>query len=438
MGPERRDPIVQPELEVNPAGEDLRAKAKSYSISKRLVFDAYERVKANRGAPGVDGVTIEAFERNLKDNLYKIWNRMSSGSYFPPAVMAVEIPKADGTKRVLGIPTVGDRIAQTVVKILLEPMVEPKFHRDSYGYRPGKSAHDALATARQRCWKNDWVIDMDIRSFFDSIDHELMMKAVKVHCAVPWVILYVERWLKAPMQVGKEQVARTKGTPQGGVISPLLANIFLHHAFDQWMKRRDQSQPFERYADDVLIHCQSRVEAEKLLIEVQVRLKECGLELHPEKTRIVYCKDESRSGRSDYEQLDFLGYTFRPRQAITRRGQVFVGFSPAISAKSAKGVRREIRRWRIGRQSDKSLEEIAVICNAKVRGWVQYFGKFNRSQLKPILREIEHDLVLWAKRKYKRLKGKTLRAIEWLAQRAAQKPLLFEHWKLGLQARVVA
>ena len=429
---------MQPKLEVNLKGEDLRAKAKSYSISKQLVSDAYERVKANRGAPGIDGVTIDAFERNLKDNLYKIWNRMSSGSYFPPAVMAVEIPKADGTKRVLGIPTVGDRIAQTVVKLLLEPMVEPKFHEDSYGYRPGKSAHDALATARVRCWKYDWVIDMDIRSFFDSIDHELMMKAVKVHCAEPWMVLYVERWLNAPMQVGAELVVRTNGTPQGGVISPLLANIFLHHTFDQWMKRRDKSQPFERYADDVLIHCQSREEAQKLLIEVQARLKECGLELHPDKTRIVYCKDDSRSGHSDYEQLDFLGYTFRPRQAITGRGQVFVGFNPAISAKSAKVIRKEIRRLRIGRQSDKSLEEIAVICNAKVRGWVQYFGKFNRSQLKPILREIEYDLVNWAKRKYKRLKDKTRKTIEWLGQRAAQNPLLFEHWKLGLQSRVVA
>lgn len=437
MEPERRDPIVQPKLEANPQGEEPEAKAKSYVISKQLVFDAYLRVKANRGAPGVDGVTIEAFERNLKDNLYKIWNRMSSGTYFPPPVMAAEIPKSGGKTRLLGIPTVGDRIAQTVAKMVLEPLVEPKFHADSYGYRPKKSAHDALAQARARCWQMDWVIDMDIRAFFDSIDHELMMKAVRVHCTEPWVLLYVQRWLRAPLQVGTERTDRTKGTPQGGVISPLLANIFLHHAFDEWMRRIEPKTLFERYADDVLIHCWSQKEAEELLVKVQERLRECGLELHSDKTKIVYCKDDSRTRNSTHVQLDFLGFTFRGR---TTKGKtsLFVGFNPAISARASKEIRRQIRGWHIGRQTEKTLEQIAAFCNAKVRGWIQYYGRFMPQKLKPSLYQIERDLRDWAWRKYKRLRRSTRQVVQWLAQRAVQQPQLFEHWKLGLHSRTIA
>ena len=436
MESERRDPIVQPETQINRQREESGSKAKPFCISKRLVFEAYERVKANKGAPGVDGESIESFESNLKDNLYRLWNRLSSGSYFPPPVKGVEIPKADGKTRLLGIPTVSDRIAQTVVKMQLEPIVEPKFHADSYGYRPGRSAHHALDIARKRCWKYAWVIDMDIRAFFDSIDHDLMMKAVKVHSTEPWVLLYIARWLKAPLQVGQETTTRDRGTPQGGVISPLLANIFLHHAFDDWMRRRDAHVPFERYADDVLVHCRSRQEAEKLLGEIERRLRDCGLELHPEKTRIVYCKDGQRSGRSDHESFDFLGYTFRARRSFSRKNGAFLSFNPAVSAKSAKAIREEIRRWHIGRHSDRELVDIARMVNARVRGWVQYFGKFFRSALHRTIEQIEFDLVQWAQRKYKRLKKHKMKAVRWLSEFARREPQLFEHWKLGLQSKV--
>ena len=257
-------------------------KTKPFCISKKSVMAAWERVKANKGAYGVDEESIEDFESNLKGNLYKLWNRMSSGTYFPPPVRAVEIPKSDGNKRLLGIPTVSDRVAQAVVKSYLEAIVEPKFHEDSYGYRPGKSALDAVGVARKRCWRQDWCIDMDIKGFFDNLDHMLMMKAITFHTDEKWIHLYAERWLKAPLQrEDGELIKREKGTPQGGVVSPLLANIFMHHAFDDWMKRRFPDVKFERFADDILAHCSSLKQAEKVLGEIRIRLKECGLELHP-------------------------------------------------------------------------------------------------------------------------------------------------------------
>lgn len=433
---EQRGRVMQPSTRVNRQREEPTGKAKSYRISKQQVYEAYLRVKANKGAAGIDEETIEAFESNLKGNLYRIWNRMSSGSYFPPPVLAVEIPKKDGKPRLLGIPTVSDRIAQTVVKMQLEPLVEPKFHVDSYGYRPGKSAHQALATARKRCWKYNWVIDIDVRAFFDNIDHELMMKAVRHHTDEKWVILYIERWLKAPLQTAQGLQAREKGTPQGSVISPLLANIFMHHAFDDWMRRNHAGVPFERYADDQLAHCRSYAQAELVLKSIRERMRACGLELHPEKTKIVYCKDDDRRGHHEHERFDFLGYCFRPRLSMNRRGKTFVNFSPAISDGAAKAIRAEIRSWHIGRRSDKTLNDLAKMFNAKVRGWINYYGAFYRSMLYPTLRHLEHDLVLWAKRKYKRLRGHHTRAIHWLGRIARREPHLFEHWKLGLKSPV--
>ncbi len=269
--------------------------AKPFVIPKVLIWAAYKRVKANRGGAGVDGVTLEIFEKDREDNLYKVWNRMSSGSYFPPPVRLVEIPKGDGGLRPLGIPTVSDRIAQTAVRMALEPFVEPVFHEDSYAYRPGKSALDAVATARQRCWRYDWVVDLDVKSFFDTIPHDLIMRAVRHHTDRRWVHLYIERWLQAPLQRPDGTLeSRTRGTPQGSAISPLLANLFMHYAFDAWMKRTHPTVPFERYADDALIHCRSLSESESILAAVRDRLGKCGLELHSEKTRIVYCHDDDR------------------------------------------------------------------------------------------------------------------------------------------------
>ena len=305
---------------------------KPFRISKQSVMTAWEKVRANKGAYGVDEQSIGEFEKNLKNNLYKLWNRMSSGTYFPPPVRAVEIPKADGKTRLLGIPTVSDRIAQTIVKAYLEPLVEIKFHEDSYGYRPGKSALDAVATARQRCWRNNWVIDLDIKGFFDNLDHDLLLKALLVHTKEKWIHLYVERWLKAPMQKENgELLARNKGTPQGGVVSPLLANLFMHYAFDIWMLKNFPTVKFERYADDCLAHCQTLKQAQQVLESIRNRLQVCGLELHPVKTKIVYCKDDDRKGEYEIQKFNFLGYTFRPRRSKNRYGKFFVNFTPAIS-----------------------------------------------------------------------------------------------------------
>ena len=411
------------------------AEVKPYTISKQVVWEAYQKVKANHGAAGVDGQSIEAFETDLKNNLYKIWNRMASGSYFPPPVRLVEIPKATGGLRPLGIPTVADRVAQMVVKRHLEPLVEPRFHSDSYGYRPGKSALDAVATARQRCWRSDWVIDLDIKGFFDNLDHDLVMKAVRRHDKTPWVLLYIERWLKAPVQrQDGSQQERTKGSPQGAVVSPLLANLFLHHAFDDWMRRNHPSIPFERYADDVIVHAKSQAQAEQLLEAIRTRLAQCGLELHPEKTKIVYCQDSDRKGQHEHIQFDFLGYTFRPRRAKNYRGKPFVSFLPGVSNKAGKKIRATIRDWRLAAtRNNQSLEDLARLVNPSVSGWVNYYGRFYRSALTPVLRHLERALIRWACRKYKRFRGHVTNAAHWLGQVARRDPNLFVLWRIGIR-----
>jgi len=412
-----------------------RPNGKPFEISKRAVWDAYERVKANQGAAGVDGESIEEFEQGLKGNLYKLWNRMSSGSYFPPAVRAVEIPKTGGKGvRILGVPTVADRIAQTVVRSYLEPDVEPVFHPDSYGYRPRRSALDAVGTCRKRCWRYDWVIDLDIRAFFDTIDHDLLLRAVSTHTELRWVPLYVERWLKVPLQrADGTQVQRDRGTPQGSAISPLLANLFLHYAFDLWMSREYPGVPFERYADDAVVHCVSEAQARKVLDAIARRMVEVGLELNSDKTHIVYCKDSDRRGSSEHESFDFLGYTFRPRRSKSRRGHYFVNFSPAVSDAAKKAIGREIHSWRINCRSDKTLTDLARMFNPIVQGWINYYGRFYKSMLFRVLRRLNEYLVRWAMRKYKRLYGHHTRAIEWLAEVAKRDPRLFAHWRAGVR-----
>lgn len=405
--------------------------AKPFCISKRQVWEAYKRVKANKGAAGVDGQSLEEFEQDLEGNLYKLWNRLASGSYFPPPVLRVEIPKGDGRMRPLGIPTVADRIAQTVVKQYLEPELEKYFHPDSYGYRPGKSALDAVGMARKRCWENDWVLDLDIKGFFDNLDHELLMRAVRAHTEESWVLLYIERWLKAPiaLQDGTRQVPE-KGTPQGGVASPLLANLFLHYAFDKWMDREYPGIRFERYADDAVCHCESHAQAVALKQALEARMNEVGLELHAQKTRIVYCQDDDR--REDYPHIafDFLGYTFRPRRSKNRWGKYFINFSPAIGNKAAKGIRQRARRWRWSLRSDKNLEDLARMFNPIIQGWINYYGRYYKSALYPTLRELDRRLVRWATRKYKRLRGHRRRAEHWLHRIAKRQPGLFAHWRL--------
>ena len=412
------------------------AKGKSYEISKQVVWEAYQRVKANRGAAGVDGQSLKAFEKDLKNNLYKIWNRMSSGSYFPPPVRLVEIPKDQGRGvRPLGIPTVADRIAQMVAKLYFEPLVEPHFHPDSYGYRPGKSALEAVGTARKRCWHQDWLIDLDIKGFFDNLNHELLMRAVRHHTDLPWVILYVQRWLTAPVQHADGRLEeRTKGSPQGSVISPVLANLFLHYAFDEWMRRNYPRVLFERYADDAVIHAVTRAQAESLLEAVRNRLKQCHLELHPEKTKIVYCQDSDRRGQHDHIKFDFLGYTFRPRRAKNRWGKPFVSFLPAISDKAAKKIRATVRDWRLGAsRNNQSLEEIARFVNPYVRGWVNYYGRYYRSALNPVLRHLERALVYWVRRKFKRFRRHQRKATHWLGRVARRESGLLYSWQIGIR-----
>ena len=410
---------------------------KPFCISKHVVLEAWKRVKANQGAAGVDEESIQDFERKLKDNLYRLWNRMSSGSYLPPPVRTVSIPKPGGGERKLGIPTVMDRVAQMVVKMQLESKIEPLFHEDSFGYRPLRSAHDALGKARKRCWENDWVIDLDIKGFFDNIPHDLLLRAVRKHGQDRWVILYIERWLTAPAEDGEGcQTKRTKGTPQGGVISPLLANLFLHYAFDQWMARNHRKTPFERYADDAIVHCRTRTQAEHLLEALRIRLAECGLELNLGKTRIVYCKDANRLQNHEHEKFSFLGYEFRARTAVNRRGEYFASFLPAISPAATKEIREEIRQWKLPRRSDKSIADLVRMFNPKIRGWVQYDGRYYRSKLYHVFAPLDYLLVRWACRKYKRLRHHRTRGFQWLRRLAQCVPKLWAHWELGTGVKV--
>jgi RNA-directed DNA polymerase len=404
---------------------------KSFEIPKRLVFEAWEKVRANQGAPGVDAVSIAEFQEREADSLYKLWNRMSSGSYMPGPVRAVEIPKDHGLGvRTLGVPNTADRIAQTAAAMLLEEKLEPIFHPDSYGYRPGRSAHDALAVTRKRCWSKDWVLDLDIRAFFDSVPWDLMLRAVAHHTDERWVLLYLERWLKAPIQMPDGTlVAREKGTPQGSPISPLIANLFMHYAFDRWMDRTFPGRPFERYADDIIAHCDSKEHAEELQAAIAARLGTFGLELHPDKTKIVYCKDANRRGNSEHTSFDFLGYTFRGRLARGRHGY-FVSFSPAMSAKAKKAKSKQIRGWHLNRRIGTDLSGIARGINPQVRGWINYYGRFYRSTLYFLAKRIDEHLVRWAMRKLKRFRRHPGRAWEWLAAIRRREPRLFAHWHL--------
>ncbi len=405
---------------------------KPYEISKHAVLKAFQQVRANGGAPGVDGITIEKYEQNLKNNFYKLWNRMSSGSYMPNPVLGVEIPKKSGGTRLLGVPTVEDRVAQTTARLYFEPQVEPYFCEDSYGYRPGKSAHDAIAATRERCWRTDWVMEYDIEGLFDNLDHELLMRAVKTHTDIPWVILYVNRWLKAPLKApGGDILERSSGTPQGGVISPVLANLFLHYAFDKWMQREYPHLKWARYADDGLIHCRTEQEAESVLKSLKQRMEQCSLSIHPDKSKIIYCKDYNRKGKYAVTSFDFLGYTFRPRWVRSRVGRVFLGFGPAASAKATKEMRQTVRSWKIYKRVSDELETIAEWINPIIRGWINYYGRYQKNELHSVMLMINRALTQWARRKYRKMKRKKRQSIIWLHNYARYNPNLFAHWSMG-------
>lgn len=407
--------------------------AKSYSIAKELVREAFQRVKENKGSQGVDQVSIQQFEEKLEDNLFKLWNRMSSGCYFPKPYKMVMIPKSNGRLRQLSIPTVEDRVAQMVAKLTIEPTMDPIFHPDSYGYRPNQSAHLALATTRQRCWRYPWVIDLDIQGFFDNLDHTLLMKAVKHYVKEKWVVLYIERWIKTPApspdKTGSTAVP-TKGIAQGGVISPLLANLFLHVALDSWLRKEFCQNPFERYADDMIIHAQTEAEAKNLLQAISLRLQQCNLTLNQDKTRIVYCKQDRREGDYPHIQFDFLGYTFRPRGAKTKQGKMFLSFLPAISHKAIQAIQQRVRSWKVRTKTLMPVEAVAQYWNPIVRGWIQYYGKFYLSALHQVKEILEKMLLKWVRTKYKSVRNSYQKAKRLIQLIKQQSPLLFVHWSL--------
>lgn len=410
--------------------DELKAPGKPFEISKRAVWEAWEKVRTNQGAPGVDGQSIEDFEKDLQGNLYRIWNRMSSGSYFPPPVLAVEIPKAHGADgvRVLGVPTVADRVAQTVVAVEVERRAEPVFHPDSYGYRPGRSALDAVRVCRGRCWRYDWVVEFDIQKFFDSVPWDLIVKTVTVHCDLPWVVLYVRRWLAAPLaRPDGTLTERDRGTPQGSAVSTVLANLFPHHAFDMWIAREFPGTPFERYADDAVVHCSSLGRAEAVLAAIGQRMGQVGLDLHPNKTRIVYCKDGNRRGSYEHTAFTFLGFTFRARGMRAKSGKVFTGFGPAVSKDALKKMSATVRAWRLHHRADLSEHDLARWINPVLRGWMQYYGAFYRSALYPLLGRINAYLMRWSRKKYRRLRSRRKAQAQWQTV-VRLRPGFFAHW----------
>jgi RNA-directed DNA polymerase len=408
-------------------------KTKSFAVSKQMVYSSYLKVCDKNGSAGIDKETIEMFNENLSGNLYKIWNRMSSGSYFPPAVRTVLIPKKQGGTRPLGIPTVGDRIAQGVVKDYLEPILEPLFHVNSFGYRPGRSAHDALVQCQRNCIDYAWVVDVDIKGFFDNITHQWIMKMLSHHTQEKWVLLYTERWLKAGIeQVDGNIAARQKGTPQGGVISPLLANLYLHHAFDMWMSKYFPSNPFERYADDIIVHCHSKEEAEQLLSSIRERLGGFDLELHEEKTKLVYCKNYLRKEQHEHNSFTFLSYSFQPRSKPNTFGKhkKFTVFNAAICEKAKTFIRERIRAVFNPRNTQVSLERVAVKLNPKIRGWLNYYSRFSPRTAGNVFLYLNGLIRRWVEEKF-RLRSRKAIVLKYKSYVQSNADL-FLHWQKGI------
>jgi group II intron reverse transcriptase/maturase len=402
---------------------------KPFAVAGYEVWRAWEQVRDNKGAPGADGQSVAAFEERLEDNLHRIWNRMSSGTWFPPPVRAAVIPKAGGGTRTLGVPTVADRVAQAVAANRIVTVTEKFFHAGSYGYRPGRGAHDALAVARERCWKSGWVAGFDIRAFSGSVPHGLVVRAVEGLRLAAWVLLYVKRWLAAPVIMPDGEVrARDRGTPQGSVVSPVLASLFLHWAFDAWMDREFPDCPFERYADDGLIHCTSAARARQVLAALEQRMKEVGLELHPAKTRIIYCKDYRRLKPWDGPvSFDFLGYEFRPRDTMGKYSR-FTGFDLAVSPKALKRMNAVVSGWRLHRHTGLTWEQLTSWIGPVIHGWMTYYGRFRRSVLDPLLARINYHVQKWIRRKYRRLKSYKAMKRAW-DRITAQTPGLLPHWR---------
>jgi group II intron reverse transcriptase/maturase len=399
---------------------------KSQPITKVMVWQAYKKVRSNGGSGGIDGMSWEDFEQNKSNELYKLWNRLSSGTYFPMPVQQVPIPKKGGGTRHLGIPTIIDRIAQQVTKRHLELIVEPKFHNSSFGYRPARNAHQALEQANRNTFNHDFAIDLDIKSFFDSIDHELLMKAVEHYCSEKWVLMYVRRWLEAGiLQKDGNQIATVMGTPQGGVISPLLANIFLHVVFDNWMAKIHPEKPFERYADDIVVHCKTEKQALFMLRQIQARFQACKLQLHPQKTKIVNIRGYAE--KKYPKGFDFLGFTIRPSSyKHPKRPEVKTIPSLFVSRKSKSAILEKFAGMQIHKKR-KPLEEVARDLNPVIRGIINYYHKFRKSDMRDVWRLLNIRLLKWVKWE-KGLYKKA--AVKYLKTKHKQRPDLFLHWLL--------
>ena len=411
----------------------FETKSKPIPITKDMVRQAYRKVRSNKGSAGVDEISLKQFDENLSKNLYKLWNRMASGSYFPMPVKEVVIPKSDGGRRKLGIPSISDRVAQEVVKAYIEPRLEAEFLSSSYGYRPHKSAHDALTQVRENVRNFSWVIDMDIKSFFDEVNHELLMKAVEKHVPEKWVQLYIRRWLQTPIQTQEGLVHKQgQGTPQGGVISPLLANLFLHYVLDKWLLLNFPTVRFVRYADDVVVHCISEKQSHYVLEAIRRRLTECKLRLSEQKTKITYCKDYRRNEGKGYpKSFDFLGHTFKPMEKkSSRTSGVFLGFDCEISKKARSRIIALWKAMDIQRQSTLTLQNLAEMLNAKSRGIINYYGKMNIWSVGRLFRHLDYRIAKWVKNKFKSLQNSYLKANDWLRDIKLSYPTLFVHWKL--------
>lgn len=407
-------------------------KAKPLPISRIMVWEAFKKVRSNKGSAGIDKVSLTEYEANLSDNLYKLWNRMASGSYFPPAVKEKEIKKDNGKIRKLGIPTVSDRVAQQVIKGYIEPRLEAEFHGNSFGYRPLRSAHQALSCVRDNVRKYAWVIDLDITAFFDNVDHKKMLLALDRHVEERWIKMYITRWLEAPIARANGELVEKqgKGTPQGGVISPLLANLYLHYTFDKWMDIKFPDLAFVRYADDIIIHCKSENQSKYVLEKLQRRLHECNLSIQAEKTSIVYCKDYRRKETGHKVKFDFLGFSFRPESKRSKSGGMFLGFDCEMSKKSYSKIVKEIRDSNFIRRA-RSWQEIVNMFNSKIRGWVQYYDGFRRQVMTNVFHRLHNRLIKWIMNYFKKFNGSKMRAIAYLEYVHRCFPTMFYHWEIG-------
>ena len=397
---------------------------KSQPITRLMVWQAYWEVRANKGGMGIDEMSWAELDKNRVKQLYKLWNRLTSGSYLPPPVKEVSIDKKGGGKRKLGVPTILDRIAQEVVRAPLEKIVQPQFHESSFGYQKNKNCHQAVEKALHNALTHGWAIDLDIKGFFDNIDQELLLKAVRHYCKEPWILMYVKRWSEAGIvQENGETINRLTGTPQGGVISPLLSNIFLHVVFDKWMEKEHPEKPFERYADDIVVHCKTEKQAKFVKAMIEKRMKSCKLELHPVKTKIIHLRGESESKYP--RSLDFLGFSLRLQMVETKVGKKLMP-TVVISQKSKNSIYAKLRSLKI-HEMHTSIYGVSKKLSPIIRGIMNYYCKFWSGHTHYIWHRLNVRLTKWVKR----IRSMSTRAaIRWLKEKYKVKPGLFPHWEL--------